>query len=273
MNQARSAFAQAVISKFFPEIPVKSAGINAHDGISYLPNVVSISRRWGIEISNGPSRSINSITEFDLIDLIIYAEQWIAAELELFRPGASLVSYESIVPDPSFMPIDPEKLQGRYLETELAKVAWINVRAVNDFLKIQANSQITAVIPETEFDTGAAIEWVMRKQLSSNALVIDASLRSPYARDFRKRGLKVGEFSDLGQVDDFQVFSSIVEQPEPERSLLSEEWRTLINSIGAGRAILILTSPQGTEGGPLPDSYLAAIPAEKIKIIRRQVNR
>ena len=273
MNQARSAFGQAVILKFFPEIHVISAGIKAQDGISYLPKVVSISRRWGIEISSGPSRSITSILEFELADLIICAEKWIAAELELLRPSGRLVSYESVVPDPSFMPIDPERLQGRYLETELAKVAWINVRAVGEFLKIKVNNQITVVIPETELDIEAAVDWVTQNQLVGNAVVIDANLRSPYARDFRKRGLKVGNFSDQNDGGDFQVFSSMVEQTEPERSLLSEEWHTFINSIGVGRPILILASPQRTEGGPLPDSYLAAIPAGKIEIIRSEGNR
>ena len=273
MNQARSAFAQAVVSKFYPDIQVKSAGIKANDGIAYLPNVVSIAQRWGIEISSGMSRSINSIDEFELEDLVICAEQWIAAELELIRPGSSLVSYESIIPDQSFMPIDPERLQGRYLETELAKVAWINIRAVGEFLKIKVNNQITAVIPETELDIESAVDWVSQKKLVGNAVVIDANLRSPYARDFRKRGLTVVDFSDLDQVDEFQVYSSVVEQSEPERSLLSEEWRTLFNSIGVGRPVFLLTSPQSTEGGPLPDAYLAAIPAGKIKIIRNEVNR
>ena len=267
MNQARSPFAQAVITKFFPEVNVMSAGIEAIDGIPYLPEVVSTARRWGIEISAGSSRSISSSPEFQVVDLIICAEKRISSEVNLMNPAGRVISYESLVPDLSFMPTDPERLQGRRMETELAKVAWINIRAVNDFLEVPRNNQIVCVIPKTDLDVEGAIDWVVRERLTRSTVVIDADLRSPLARNFRARGLRVGDFSSLNQVDRFDVFSSIVEQPDPERTLLSPEWRAQIDSLGADRLILMITSPQRTQDGPLPDSYLASIPAGNIEII------
>ena len=268
MNQARSPFAQAVIAKFFPEVQVTSAGLEAINGVPYLPEVVSISRRWGIEISTGSSRSINSISEFQLADLIVCAEEGISARVKLMSPQGRVISYESVVPDPSFMPTDPERLRGRRMQSELAKVAWINIRAVAEFTGVSRRSRITAVIPETELDVEMAIDWVVRERLTRPTVVVDADLRSPLARKFRARGLRVGGFSNLALAEDFDVFSSIVEQPEPERTLLSDNWRASIDSLGSARQILLITSPQRTQDGPSPDSYLASIQAGNIEIIR-----
>ena len=268
MNQARSPFAQALIHKFFPDILVTSAGLEAINGIQYLPEVVSISRRWGIEISTGTSRSVSSTPEFQPADLIVCAEEWIATGVKLMSPKGRVISYESVVTDPSFMPTDPEKLLGRNMESELAKVAWINVKVVEEFLEVPKRHHITAVVPATELDVVAAIERVIEERLIRNAVVIDADLRSPLARVFRARGLRVGDFSQLIRQNDFDVFSALVEQPEPERTLLSNKWRAQIDSLGSERKILLITSPQRTQGGPLPDSYLASIPAGNIEIIR-----
>ena len=267
MNQARSPFAEAILFKFFPEIHMTSAGLEAIDGTSYLPEVISIARRWGIKISTGSSQSISTLLEFQMMNLIICAEERISTEVNLMNPAGRVTFYESVVPDLSFMPTDPERLRGRKMETELAKVAWINIRAVNDFLKAPKNNHITSVIPKTDLDVEAAIDWVVRERLTRPSVVIDTDLRSPLARNFRARGLRVGGFSSLNQLDEFDVFSSNMEQPEPERTLLSPEWRTQIDSLGADRQILMITSPQRTQDGPLPDSYLASIPAENIKII------
>ena len=267
MNQARSPFAQAVITEFFPGVQITSAGIESINGIPYLPKVVSIARRWGIEISTGSSRSISAVPEFQLADLIICAGERMSAEVNLMNPTGRVISYESLVPDLSFMPTDPERLRGRRMETELAKVAWINIRAVNDFLEVPRSNQIVCVIPKTDLDVEGAIDWVVRERLTRPTVLIDADLRSPLARNFRARGLRVGDFSNLNQVNEFDVFSSIVEQPDPERTLLSPEWRAQLDGLGAERQILLITSPQKTQDGPLPDSYLAAIPAGNIEII------
>ena len=119
-----------------------SGGSAAINGIPYLPEVISIAQRWGIKISTGPSRSINSIPQLQFANLIVCAEAWIAGEVELKLPEGCVVTYESVVPDLSFMPTDPERLRGRRMETELAKVAWINIRAVNDFLEVPRSNQI-----------------------------------------------------------------------------------------------------------------------------------
>jgi len=267
MNQARSPFAQAAIAKFFPEVQITSAGIEAINGIPYLPEVISTARSWGINISTGSSRSISTISEFQMADLIICAEERMSAEVNLMNPAGRVISYESVVPDLSFMPTDPERFRGRKMETELAKVAWINIRAVNDFLEVPRSNQIISVIPKTDLDVEAAINWVVRERLTRPTVVIDADLRSPLARNFRARGLRVGGFSSLNQVDEFDVFSSIVEQPEPERTLISPEWRVQFDELGDDRQIIMITSPQKTQDGPLPDSYLAAIPAGNIEII------
>ena len=125
MNQARSPFAQAVIVKHFPEILVTSAGVSAVVGSSYLPEVVVVARRWGVDLANGFSRALGGQDALLDCDLVICAEESMLRAFELIGFTGAAISYEQIVSDPSFMPRDPAGLRGRHLESELAKVALI----------------------------------------------------------------------------------------------------------------------------------------------------
>lgn len=269
MNQARSPFGQAVLEKHFPEIEVASAGVEARVGSAYLPEVIRVAQKWGIDLVNGFSRSLSEIDNLFDFNLVICAEDAMLRDVISLGFAGTAVSYEQVVSDPSFIPRDPAGLRARYMESELAKVAFVNIRAVKNFLNEVPVNPVIAVVPETESAVATAIDWAIAESAGKGAILIDADLRAPLLVEFRKRGLKVGNFSQISAMENFDVFSSLTEQMKPERLFLDDWWTETINEIAIAKPVVMIMAPQLTDSGPLPDPYLAAIVATEVKVIRK----
>lgn len=269
MNQARSPFAQATLSKHFPELTVASAGVKAVTGTNYLPEVVGVARRWGINLASGFSRSLAEVNDLLDFDLVISAEEAMMRDVALLGYHGTSISYEQVISDTSFMPRDPAGLSGRYMQSELAKVAFVNIRAVRNFLNITPANPIIAVMPETESNIETSIDWAIAESTRLNAILIDADLRVPLRIEFKKRGLQIGGFSQIHAQEKFDAFSSIAEQLQPEKLFLDDWWTKTINEIASTRPVVMITAPQIIASGPLPDPYLATIAASEIQVIRR----
>jgi hypothetical protein len=183
--------------------------------------------------------------------------------------GGTALSYEQVVVDPSFMPHDPVGLRGRYLASELAKVASANIRAVNDYLGKKPDHPIVAVVPESESAVESAIDWAIDESAKCGGILIDADLRAPLLVEFRKRQLRVGNFSQLHANEKFDVLSSMTEQLQPEKLFLDAWWPRTIHEIALMQPVVLITSPQIIDSGPLPDAYLATAMASKIELIRK----
>jgi protein-tyrosine phosphatase len=268
MNQARSPFAEAVLRAHFPDLQVTSAGVFARRDSRYLEGVVGIARRWGLEMRDGFSRELTQNQNLQDTDLVICAEDGMRQSVLNQGYQGKIVCFEEVVPDPSFMPQDPEMMRGRMLEAELAKVAWINVQSINASLQTSNPHSITAVIPDSEQNVELAISWALAESKNSNALILDADVRAPLARAFRKMGLSVRKFDSPTDNAANDVLSNMSEDDHPERRLISRDWSLYISNLARTRPVIMVTAPQSTEIGPLPDSFLAAIPASRIKIIR-----
>jgi protein-tyrosine-phosphatase len=270
MNQARSALGEAHIRHNFPEVEVVSAGVFAQDGTPYLPEVVAVARKWGISIEQGFSNSFKNNQALLESDLVICAEESMLQLVSRHGYEGKLVSYEEIVPDPSFMPVDPVGLRGRFLETELAKVAFLHHWAVRTEVGKKSAYEIFAVIPENELNTRAAIEIALLLHETSGALVVDADLRAPLYREFRGKDLRIGNLKDFQLHEAFDVLSNFTDQEGPEARYLETSWQEMIATIGEKRPVILVTAPQIIGSGPLPDSYLASLCATRIEVVRRK---
>ncbi|NCZ57919.1 MAG: hypothetical protein EBY75_06375, partial [Actinobacteria bacterium] len=77
MNQARSPFAEGVLTKNFPEHEFFSSGVEAVTGSELIDGVAELAKVWDIELTKKRSSSIND----DLAE-ILEAELIICAELK-----------------------------------------------------------------------------------------------------------------------------------------------------------------------------------------------
>jgi protein-tyrosine-phosphatase len=268
MNQARSPFAEAVIKLHFPSATVSSAGVEATSGTPYLPEVVAVARAWGLSIANGNSILIKDEEPISTDTFVICAEEYMCNFITTQGFTGPMECYENIVPDPSFMPLDPAGFRGRRLETELAKVAFANIWAVKKLSDPQKLQDITVVIPEHERHSQDAISYALEIAESSGALLIDADMRSPIVRELGNRKLKIGSFESASDHEEYELLSNIREHHEPLVALMAPEWNKRIQRIANNRPVVIMTAPQLIDSGPLPDSYLAATAGNLISIVR-----
>jgi len=268
MNQARSAFAQAIIAKTHPGVDISACGVDAVEGVRYLPEVVDVAHGWGIDMDSGFSRKLSSsvVSEFDLV---ICAEAHMVQEVLNCGYQGEIFSYEEIIADISFMPKDPAGLQGRLLETELAKVARIHLSGLRKHLKSSQGHPVTAVIPESDGLLGTALDFAVAECARVNGLLVDADLRAPIARELRARKINVQRLKPGNEFAEGNAYSAISESLWPEKSFLDPAWPALIEGYAQDQPVVMITSPQFVPSGPLPDSYLASVPATEVIVMRR----
>ena len=268
MNQARSAFAQAIIAKTHPGVDISACGVDAVEGVRYLPEVVDVAHGWGIDMDSGFSRKLSSsvVSEFDLV---ICAEAHMVQEVLNCGYQGEIYSYEEIIADISFMPKDPAGLQGRLLETELAKVAWIHLSGLRKLLKSSQGHPVTAVIPESDGLLDTALDFAVAECARVNGLLVDADLRAPIARELRARKINVQRLIPGNEFAGGNAYSAISESLWPEKSFLDPAWPALIEGYAQDQPVVMITSPQFVPSGPLPDSYLASVPATEVIVLRR----
>jgi hypothetical protein len=199
--------------------------------------------------------------------------------IETFKAKGKKLSYESVVPDSTFMPQDPEGLRGRFLEAELAKVAWINLQAVRLYISEIPLYPIIAVVPETEKMLDAALDLAISECKRISGQLIDADLRAPIFRELESRNIITHQLmpedrdfeTGNGEIKDgaaFSAYSGMRDYLTPEKNLLEPMWAQFVTNIAQIRPVVLVTSPQQTPLGPLPDSYLACIPATRVIVVK-----
>ena len=273
LNQARSPFGQAIIETFFPEIRVKSFGVDAIWGTSTSEDVRDIAKTWNVSLVKEYSDQLAGQIKYVIeSDLVILAENIMESKvLELGYRG-KIHSFDRFIIENSFIPVDPIGLSKDKLEQELAKVCYCCVQAIRGCNKLDNAFPITVVIPATEADTEQAYSYAKLENAIDNGIIVDCDFRSPSGR----RHFDVSEVFEY----DLEVFeknptllnySKILtparEYVSPEAKLLSKEWRMFLAMSSVKYPVYIVTAPRYSERRRLPDSYLAAIWSDKIVVI------
>lgn len=273
LNQARSPFGQAVLETYFPEIRVKSFGVDAIWGASTSKDVRNIAKTWNISLVKDFSDQLAGQIKYVIeSDLVILAEKNMESKLLELGYRGKIHSFDRFILENSFIPVDPIGLSKDKLEQELAKVCYCCVQAIRGFNKLNNAFPITVVIPATEEDTEQAYSYAKLENAIDNGIIVDCDFRSPSGR----RHFDVSEVFEY----DLEVFernptllnySKILtpakEYVFPEAKLLSNEWRMFLAISSAKHPVYIVTAPRYSEHKRLPDSYLAAIWSDKIVVI------
>jgi protein-tyrosine-phosphatase len=133
MNQARSPFAQAVLEANFPDDQITSTGVSAYLGTPILDSVVTIAKSWGVPITKLSSTAKeDDLTAILSADLVITADNEQGEIIRNLGYLGDLRSYEEIISDKDFIPIDPEGLSTDAMARELGKVGALTLRAAID---------------------------------------------------------------------------------------------------------------------------------------------
>jgi protein-tyrosine-phosphatase len=131
MNQARSPFAQAVLEANFPDDQITSTGVSAYLGTPILDSVVTIAKSWGVPITK-----LSSTAKEDDLNAILSADLVITADNEqgeiIRNLGylGDLRSYEEVLTDKDFIPVDPEGLSTDAMARELRRALVIPIKSM-----------------------------------------------------------------------------------------------------------------------------------------------
>ena len=275
MNQARSPFAQAVLERNFPGDQISSTGIAAIQGTSILDSVLTTAKNWGVDITQSSSRALSKAME-DLLaaDLVITAENSHSDVIRNLGYTGLMRSYEEILEDQDFIPIDPGGLLPDAVSRELGKVGALTLRAALDAKGYPHTHDIHVVIPHGVSDLGIALAEAQMTRIAEGAILIDADLRAPLINEIEDLGLERIFFDvdqlevvDLPEITSSQILTHSRQLDFPEKYFLSPAWREWIQRLADKSPVVIVTAPRHSRMRRLADSYLASYMSDEFTVI------
>ena len=275
MNQARSPFAQAVLERNFPGDQISSTGVTAIQGTSILDSVVDTAKNWGTPITQSSSRALSKAMD-DLMaaDLVITAESSHSDVIRNLGYTGAMRSYEEILEDQDFIPIDPGGLLPDAVSRELGKVGALTLRAALDAKGYPHAHDIHVVIPHGVSDLGVALANAQMARIGEGAILIDADLRAPLNNEIEDLGLEriffdvdQMEVVDLPEITSQQILTHSRLIDFPERYFLSPAWREWIQRLADKSPVVIVTAPRHSRMRRLADSYLASYMSDEFTVI------
>ena len=275
MNQARSPFAQAVLERNFPDDQISSTGVTAIEGTSILDSVVDTAKNWGTPITQSSSRALSKAMD-DLMaaDLVITAENSHSVVIRNLGYRGAMRSYEEILEDQDFIPIDPGGLLPDAVSRELGKVGALTLRAALDAKGYPHAHDIHVVIPHGVSDLGVALAHAQMARIGDGAILIDTDLRAPLNNEIEDLGLEriffdvdQMEVVDLPEITSQQILTHSRQIDFPERYFLSPAWREWIQRLANKSPVVLVTAPRHSRMRRLADSYLASYMSDEFTVI------
>jgi protein-tyrosine-phosphatase len=275
MNQARSPFAQAVLERNFPDDEISSTGVIAIQGTSILDSVVDTAKNWGTPITQSSSRALSKAMD-DLMaaDLVITAENSHSDVIRNLGYTGAMRSYEEILEDQDFIPIDPGGLLPDAVSRELGKVGALTLRAALDAKGYPHTHSIHVVIPHGVSDLGVALAHAQMARITEGAILIDTDLRAPLINEIEDMGLEKIFFDvdqmevvDLPEITSQQILTHSRQIDFPERYFLSPAWREWIQRLADKSPVVLVTAPRHSRMRRLADSYLASYMSDEFTVI------
>ena len=275
MNQARSLFAEGVLTKNFPELDFFSSGVEAISGSAPIDGVEELAKVWGIDLSKKRSSSIqddqNEILE---AELIICAEMEFEQLIRRLGYSGKVINFEQLVTDSFFMPLDPNGFKVDKFKRELAKSAALSIKAVRSHLGLYFANSITVVTPNSANDSNLALAHAMMEAQINNTILVDADFRAPNLVEIKEQGLEVVEF-DIHNLDQLalevitnqQILTHQYQINHPGQVLLSPLFNTFLQKLTQARPVVLLTAPRYTNANRLSDSYIFSAYTDDISII------
>jgi hypothetical protein len=249
--------------------------VSAYLGTPILDSVVAIAKSWGVPIAK-----LSSTAKEDDLNAILSADLVITADNEqgeiIRNLGylGDLRSYEEIISDKDFIPIDPEGLSTDAMARELGKVGALTLRAVIDKKGFAHTHKIHAVIPHGVTDLSMALTNAQFERTTLGATLIDADLRAPLSDEIEELSLERVFFdidhlttSGFPPTTPNQILTHIREVDFPEKFFLSPTWRNALSAHANQVPIVIVTAPRHSRARRLPDSYLASYMADEFGVI------
>ena len=272
LNQARSIFVAAYLSRVLPEFNIISAGIQAVDGQQIPLQIKLLANNWGLSVTKDFSQNITSIdTELLQAEFTIVAENSFADNLiKLGVSPSKIVSMQDLAFEPDQIPIDPINLDIDSFEVELAKAVMVSVQLVNRRILPTRRNRITIIHPDSGTDYQLCLQRVVEEAKKSQANVLVADFRFPHVQTIENMLLPYQEFTiskSSGAITtnqsqlDLALPSLIATRYEidfVEEFILSANFLELLEVLSKDRPVYVITGQFNSNHRKFSDPYLIA---------------
>ena len=275
-NQARSVMAAASLSRFFPDLSVSSAGIEAVDGQRIPQTILNLADAWGLDVRDVLSHSLQAV-EGQLVtsDFVVVAEdEFIPRTVDIGVAPHKILSMQDQHFEHALIPFDPIGQGSHVVSIEIAKAIMTTVQLLRAEEGFGRNYPVQGIFTLNETDFREKFDLAWSRASANNGVVILGDFRTP---NFQAASqlcsdlleLKVGR-SDrrISLMDDAGpgaleraltsqkpfAISGRFEVDQVEKFALSVPFIDLINQLAASRPVWILTEPAGMG----PGAYLMA---------------
>ena len=252
-NQARSITAAAALRRFFPELEILSAGIQANPLLPIPSSILQILDQWGIneyDVRSTPVVNLPSLTHDDLVlcaDAEVKAkliEQLGIKEPNLFKIHIlEEFAYSSLE-----IPVDPVDMDEADTKNQLARSIVLSVRAVRKELKIQ-NPITTSRYPQDRAEHIQTQRQMIAEIEGNKGVILDAGFSIPNQLLWQPSNTLFIPFNPNHLVIEAQterktgILISKFEVDFVPRILLSKPYLLWLQAIAQHQNIYLLTQP------------------------------
>lgn len=275
-NQARSQVLSSIFTTMLPTWEVASFGLIAQEGTP-LPLVIeTIFHDWGLDSKNLFARNLSvHWDELKEIDLVVAITTFIAEELKSLGFRGAILDLEREASRLGIAIVDPQLMPRRQCAFELAKYVKVAMSALQGSGLIKRGPQILALLPESETAIIEAIEISLTKDsIGSSVLIGDLIAPRNTMSKMTTQGISHFRVNEKSSAITIQVSSrgGRIYLPEsacmrPSMVYLAKSWQDFILQIST-ELLIIITPPLKNATGKIADSYLAALYADEIQVVR-----
>ena len=272
LNQARSIFVAAYLSRVLPEFNIVSAGIQAVNGQEIPLQIKLLANNWGLSVTKEFSQNITSIhAELLQAEFTIVAENAFADNLiKLGVSPLKIASMQDANFDPNKIPIDPINLDIDSFKVELAKAIMVSTQLINRRNLTLSLNKLTILHPESGTDFQSYLQQVIEEARESQANVLVADFRFPQVQTIEKMLFPYQELTiskslrgittNQNQLDLSLpcLIASKYEIDFVEEFILSASFLDLLEVLSKNRPLYVITGPFNSSHRKFSDPYLIA---------------
>ena len=270
--------AAAVLTRYFSEINVVSAGIAGVEGQRIPESILNLADTWNLNVQDTVSHSLHEVKDHLLAsDFVVVAEdQFITYIVDFGVPVQKILSMQDTRFDHNFIPFDPIGYGQKVVSIEIAKAIMTTIQLLKTELGAGHKNKVEAIFPLNEGDFQIKLERAWQEAREVGGIVMLSDFRAPnfsaaskvcdqllelrVSRVDQSITFAEGTIEDaLNQVPYGRAFgiSARFEMDHVEKFVLSKQFIGLVDRLASLRPIFILTEPMGMGSCP----YLVAASA------------
>ena len=252
-NQARSITAAAALRRFFPDLEIITAGIQANPLAPIPSSILEILDQWGITEYDERSTPVVNLKNVNPSDLILCADaevkETLIKQLLLLDPQSYQIHVlEEFANSAEEIPVDPVSMGESDTKTQLARSIVLAVRAVRRHLDIQPPITIA------RFPVDKAQHLQVQQQLISlihdnKGVIIDAGFAIPNRLLWQANSTSFLPFNpnrlviDPDTTPESGIYISKFEVDLAPRIFLSSQYLDWLTHLSQHQIIYVLAQP------------------------------